>query len=239
MAGGPHGSAQRADGAAAVATRPDEEPGRSVRAARRWFLILAPALAGVLAIVGAVADPSTRTGALFEAYAANPGRGAGEVDGLPPGLRPVDRRRPGARRPRAPPGSWLANVGATLAFLGITTIPGFLLADFYDSAIGQHVGVDGALAIEEAMSGMWALTVMASTGVVGLILCLPVAATAAWWAGLVPWWAPVAATAGIIGGFFVIGANVAGAGVLAAGFVVVSVALARMDRGAWVPAPSA
>lgn len=208
---------------------------------RRWFLILAPALAGVLAIVGAAADPAVDQDgrALFEAYASNPD--AVQVKSMAYHLAyalwtVVALVLAGLVRRR---GSWLANVGATLAFLGITTIPGFLLADFYDSAIGQHVGADGALAIEEAMSGMWALTVMASTGVVGLILCLPVAATAAWWAGLVPWWAPVAATVGIIGGFFVIGANVPGAAVLAGGFVVVSVALARIDRGAWAPTPSA
>ena len=225
------------DAAPRASTRPASPLPPSL-AARRWILILAPALAGVLAIVGAAADPAVdqEGTALFEAYAANPG--AVQVKSMAYHLAyalwtvaalllaGLVRRR----------GSWVANVGATLAFLGITTIPGFLLADFYDSAIGQNFGADGALAIEDSMSGMWALTVMASTGVAGLVLCLPVALAAAWRAGLLPWWATVAATAGIVGGFFLIGANVAGAAVLAAGFVVVSVALARIDRGAWAPA---
>jgi hypothetical protein len=136
-------------------------------------------------------------------------------------------------------GGWTANGGGVLAFLAITTVPGFLLADFYDSAIGQNFGADGALAIEEAMSGMWALTAMASSGVLGLLLCLPVATAAAWRARLVPWWAPAAATAGIVGGFVVVGANVPGAAVMAAGFIVLSVALARIDRAVWAPAPTA
>ena len=221
-------------------TRTDRQLPTSL-AVRRWFLVLAPALAGVLAVVGAAADPAVDQDgrALFEAYAANPD--AIQVKSMAYHLAyslwavtalllaGLVRRR----------GSWPANVGAGLAFLGITTIPGFLLADFYDSAIGQNFGSDGALTVQDSMSGMWALTAMASSGVLGLILCLPVATAAAWRAGLVPWWTPVAATVGIVGGFFLIGANVPGAAVMAAGFVVVSVALARIDREAWAPAPTA
>jgi hypothetical protein len=124
-------------------------------------------------------------------------------------------------------GSWLANVAGVLAFLGITTLPGFLLADFYDSAIGQNFGADGALQVEESMTGMWALAAMGSSGIVGFLLALPLAAAAAWRGGLVPWWAAVAPTVGILAGFVVIGANVPGALVMAAGFVVLSIALAR------------
>jgi hypothetical protein len=210
-------------------------------AGRRWCLVLAPVLAGVLAIVGAAADPAVDQDgrALFEAYAADPD--AVQVKSMAYHLAysfwavaalllaGLVRRR----------GSWLANAGGALAFLAITTIPGFLLADFYDSAIGRQFGADGALAVEESMSDMWALTAMAGSGVAGLILCLPVATAAAWRAGLLPWWTPVAATAGIVGGFFVVGANVPGAAIMAVGFVVVSVALARIDAGAWAPAPTA
>jgi hypothetical protein len=46
--------------------------------------------------------------------------------------------------------------------VAITTVPGFLLADFYDSAIGRQFGADVALGVEESMSGMWALTAMAA-----------------------------------------------------------------------------
>jgi hypothetical protein len=210
-------------------------------AVRRWFLVLAPVLAGVFAIVGAAADPAVdqEGRALFEAYAAD--HDAVQVKSMAYHLAyalwavaalllaGLVRRR----------GSWLANVGAVLAFLGITTIPGFLLADFYDSAIGRQFGADGALAVEESMSGMWALIAMATSGVAGLILCLPVATAAAWRAGLVPWWTPVAATAGIGGGFLLVGANVPGAAIMAAGFAAVAVALARIDATAWDPAQTA
>lgn len=209
--------------------------GSTARAARRWVLVLAPVLAGLCAVAGAAADPGGDQdgAAMYAAYASDPdavqfkslayhfsyalmGAAALMLVGL------VRRR-----------GSWLANVGGVLAWVGISTIPGFLLADFYDSAIGQVYGAEGTVEVNERMEGMWALMFMAGTGGIGLLLGLPVAALAAWRAGLLPWWAPAGVVAGIGGGFMVIGANIAGAGVMTLGFLVLSVALARADRALW------
>ena len=220
--------------------RGDAEAGSSARAARRWFLIAAPTLAGVCAVIGAAADPAVNEegAALYAAYAADPDAvqiksfayhfayglwGAAAIV-----LAGLVRRR----------GSWIANGAGVLAFLGITTMPGFIAADFFDSAAGQVFGTDGAVQVGERAGDMWALVLMASTGALGLLLSLPVAALAAWRAGLIPWWAPVAATAGIAGGFMGVGANVPGALLLTAGFLALSVALVRVDRRAWEPAPS-
>lgn len=215
-------------------TRTDDQVGGSARSARRWFLILAPTLAGVLTIVGAAADPFTGNGAeLYEAYANEPG--ALQVKALAYHfaylfwgvaallLAGLVRRR----------GSWTANVAGVLALLGLTTMPGFVLADFYDSSIGSAFGVAGALEVESRMEGMWALMVLASTGALGLVLALPVALLAAWRAGLLPWWAGAAATAGIVVGFFVLGPTVAAGIALTIGFLVLTVALARMTPAAW------
>jgi hypothetical protein len=214
-------------------------PGSSARAARRWFLVLSPVLAGVLAIAGAAADPYTGDGAaLYEAYANEPetlqfkalsyhfaylfwAAAALLLAGL------VRRR-----------GSWLANAAGVLALLGVSTMPGFILADFYDSSIGQLFGVDGALQVEERMGDMWALIAMASTGALGLVLALPVATLAAWRAGLLPWWAAAAPTAGIVVGFFVLGPTVTAGIALTAGFAVLSVALARMEPAVGDAAPA-
>jgi hypothetical protein len=211
---------------------PPVELGWSARAARHWFLVLAPVLAGLLAIAGAAADPYTGDGpAVYEAYAEEPG--ALQFKALAYHfsylfwgvaallLAGLVRRR----------GSWLANAAGVLALLGITTMPGFILADFYDSSIGQLFGVDGALQVQDRMEGMWALIVLASTGAIGFLLALPVAALAAWRAGLLPWWAGLSATAGILVGFFVLGPTVPAGVALTAGFLVLSVALARMDSG--------
>ena len=215
------------------------EAGSSARAARRWFLVLAPTVAGLCAIAGAMADPYTGDGAaLYEAYANEPG--TLQVKALAYHfsylfwaaaalfLSGLVRRR----------GSWLATVAGVLALLGISTMPGFILADFYDSAIASLFGVEGALQVEERMGGMWALPVLASTGALGLVLALPVATLAAWRAGLLAWWGAAASTAGIVVGFFVLGPTVVAGLVLTAGFLVLSVALARMDTapGDAVPA---
>ncbi len=52
-------------------------------------------------------------------------------------------------------GSWLADVTGVLALLGISTMPGFLIADFYDSAIGREFGVVGALRVRDRTEDMW------------------------------------------------------------------------------------
>jgi hypothetical protein len=201
----------------------------SALAPRRWFLILAPTLAGLLAIVGAAADPAVnQDGAeLVAAYADNPdplqikslayhfAYAFWGVAALMLAL--LVRRR----------GSWLANLAAVLAFLGATSVPGFLVVDFYDSAIGRIFGVEGDAQVQDALGDMWALLLMQVSGIAGLLFCLPVAALAAWRAGVLSWWTPVAVAAGIGGGFMVIGANVPGAVAMTAGFAVLSVGLAR------------
>ncbi len=215
--------------AAPVRSSHDESVGRSARATRHWVLVVAPTLAGLLAIGGAVADPAVdlEGAALYELYAANPGplqwksvlyHFSYAVWGLAALMLVAAVRRRG---------SWLANVAGLLAFLGISSLPGFLLADFYDSAIGQVHGVDGALAVEGSMEGMWGLGVLGLTGIAGFLLCLPVAVLAAWRAGLLRWWAAVAPIAGIAGGMMVLGANVPGWAVTTAGFLVLSLGLAR------------
>lgn len=204
-------------------------PSSRALALRRAVLVAAPVVAGLLAIGGAVADPGVdlEGAAMYELYAAEPDHlqwkavlyhfsyavwGLGALM-----LVAAVRRR----------GSWLANIAGVLAFLGISSIPGFLIVDFYDSAIAQVHGVDGTLAVDEVLQPMWGLQVMAGTGMVGFLLCLPVAALAAWRAGLLRWWGALAPIAGIGLGLMVVGANPAGWGLLTLGFAVLSFGLAR------------
>jgi hypothetical protein len=109
-------------------------------------------------------------------------------------------------------------------------MPGFLIVDFYDSAIGQVFGAEATVQVNERMTGMWGLGVMAGTGTIGFLLCLPVAALAAWRAGLIAWWVALAPTAGIGLGLMVVGANVPGWALTTLGFAVLSVGLARGTR---------
>ncbi|MFD2090761.1 hypothetical protein [Blastococcus deserti] len=207
----------------------DHEVGRSARAVRRWVLIVAPTAAGVLAIGGAIADPAVGLEGreVYELYAANPeplqwksvlyhfsyalwGLAALMLAGL------VRRR-----------GSWPANVAGLLGLLGISSVPGFLMFDFYDSAVGQVHGVDGLLAVNEAMEPMWGVGVMGATGLVGFLLCLPVAVLAAWRAGLLRWWGALTPITGLAVGLMLIGATVPGWAVVTVGYAVLSVDLAR------------
>jgi hypothetical protein len=95
-------------------------------------------------------------------------------------------------------GIWIANVAAFLGWLGISTLPGLLMIDYYDSAIGQVAGVETTLRVQEVMETMWGVPVIVTPGIVGFVFALPLAAVAAWRAGLVKWWAPLAVICGFL-----------------------------------------
>lgn len=217
---------------ATPAAHPRQSRGHS---ARRLFLIAAPVLAGLLIVVGAQADPAPQANGreLYEAYAAD--QAAVQVKAVAYHFGYalwafVPILVAGLVRGR---GVWLANVAGLLALLGISTMPGFILADFYDSAIGQAGGVDMAVQVENVMNGMWGLPVLGGTGTLGFFLAFPLAAAAAWRAGLVSWWAPAAVLGGIFAGFGIFGATVLGGIALTIGFSIFSLALAGIDRRAW------
>lgn len=203
---------------------------RSALAGRRALLVTAPVLAGLLATVGAIADPDASADgrALIEAYAAEPGRV--QIKALAYhfsyamwvpmvfGLVALVRSR----------GSWLANAAGVLGILGVTTMPGFVLVDFLDSAAGRVVGVEAAFRIGEVADEMGALGVMAGTGTIGFILSLPLAAVAAWRAGLLPAWAPASVVVGLLA-FAISGPTWPGTVLMTLAFGVFAVTLARMD----------
>jgi hypothetical protein len=176
---------------AITATRP------SAIAARRWFLVAAPVLAGIFAVVGAYADPAVGLDGrrLYELYAENPG--PLQIKSLAlhwsyafwmiPALLVAAYVR--AR------GAWLANVTALVGFAGVSTLPGLLFIDWYDSAIGQAYGADGAERVSGIIETMWGVPVFTLPGMVGIVLALPLATLTLWRAGRGPWWGPVAAIA--------------------------------------------
>lgn len=204
----------------------------SAQAVRKWAIVLAPVTAGVLAVVGTLADPVPQASGeeLVRAYAENPDRvqiksvayhfsyALWLVTVFP--LVGVVRRR----------GGWLANVAGALAFLGISTIPGFLVADFVDSAMGRIVGPEAAVRVGDLAQQGWGFKVIQVPGLLGFLLALPVAALAAWRAGVLPWWAFVAPTLGIAA-FMGFGATLPGNILLTVAFAVFSLALSKVDFG--------
>jgi hypothetical protein len=95
-------------------------------------------------------------------------------------------------------GAWLANVAAVLAVLGATTLPGFLLTDFYDIAIVDAFGPDGWDRVDEELEDLPGASVLFVSAALGFLLCLPVALFAAWRAALLPLWTPIVVTVGVV-----------------------------------------
>lgn len=200
----------------------------SALSARRWFLIAAPVLAGVFAVVGAYADPAAGlSGAkLYALYAEHPGPLQLKSLGLhwsyafwiAPALLvvPYVRGR----------GAWLANVAGVLGFAGMTTLPGLLFIDWYDSSLGRLYGVDATVAVNERMSQMWGVAAFSAPGLVGFLLALPLAALALWRAGLVRWWAPLSVLLGYAA-FMLSNVLWWGCAITTVCFAVFSLALAR------------
>ena len=187
-------------GVVATDNRPtdDRRPSRAL-ALRRGFLVAAPVLAGLLATVGAVADPAAgiEGDKMLQIYFDNPGRLQFKSLAyhwsyalwIVPAMLivPLVRAR----------GAWLATISGFIGFVGVATMPGLLLADWFDSAIGAAHGLEGHHAVYAAMDGMWGIPVFTTPGIVALFLALPLAMLTLWRAQLARWWGPVAAVAAI------------------------------------------
>jgi hypothetical protein len=164
---------------------------------RRGFLIAAPVLAGVLATVGAVTDPAAgiEGDQMIRIYAENIERLQFKslayhwsyAFWIVPAMLVVPMVR--AR------GAWLATLTGLIGFLGLSTMPGLLMSDFFDSAIAAAHGVEGHRAVYEAMEAAWSIPVFIAPGIVGMFLGLPLAMMTLWRAGLARWWGFAAAVA--------------------------------------------
>jgi len=177
---------------------PERRPSRAL-ALRHGFLVAAPVLAGLLATVAAVADPAAGIAGdkMLEIYFDNPERL--QVKSLAyhwayalwivPAMLivPLVRAR----------GAWLATVTGFVGFVGVATMPGLLLSDWFDSAIGAAHGLAGHHAVTTAMEGMWGIPVFTTPGILGLVLALPLAMATLWRARLTHWWGPAAAVAAL------------------------------------------
>jgi hypothetical protein len=128
-------------------------------------------------------------------------------------------------------GAWLANIGAVLATLGVTTLPGFLLTDFYDIAIYGELGGDAWQQVTDRIEELPGATALFISGFLGHFLCLPVTLFAAWRAGLVALWVPIAMTAALVAAQAIQPFGL-GLVILAAGMVALAYVFSRLD---WRP----
>jgi hypothetical protein len=206
---------------------------------RRLFLIIAPLIAAVLMVAGVFLDPDIdESGAeLAQAYADDPGRT--QLSALSFHFAfimwaPIVFILAGMVRGR---GAWLANVGAILATLGATTLPGFLLVDFYDIAIIDAVGPEGYERIDDELNDLPGAGVLFITGFLGHFLCLPFALFAGWRGRLLPLWTPIVVTVGLVLAQFL--------QPLGSGLLLAAVAMVALSYALWMmdwrrePAPAA
>jgi hypothetical protein len=219
----------------------------SALAFRRHAAIWAPLVSAVLIVVASFLDPDIGASGreLAKEYAENPGRI--QLSALSLRLAFALLIIPAFLliwmvRER---GAWVANVAGVLAVLGMTTLPGFLLTDFYDVAIYGELGGDAWQQVNDRLEELPGATLLFLSAFLGFFLTLPVALLAAWRARLLPWWPALVVSAGAIatqpipGGFGLL--------VLAAALAALTYALHHMDvrvasravRGARQAAPAA
>ena len=137
-----------------------------------------------------------------------------------------------ARLVRRGRGAIVALLASALAILGISTLPGMLIADFYASAGGQLVGPEKMREIEVLSQGGWGGGAIVGPGMVGFLLSLPIAAFAAVRAGYVRWWAPLVVVAGLAS-FTIGGATSGGNAVMTAWFALLGLAILRVPLAAF------
>jgi hypothetical protein len=168
----------------------------SALAFRRHAAVWAPLISAVLIVAAFFLDPDIGASGreLAKEYAENPGRI--QLSALALRLAFALLIIPAfvliwMVRER---GAWLANVAGVLAVLGMTTLPGFLLTDFYDIAIYGELGGDAWQQVDDRLGELPGAAFMFLTAFLGFFLTLPVALLAAWRARLLPWWPALAIT---------------------------------------------
>jgi hypothetical protein len=172
----------------------------SALAFRRQAVIWAPLVSGLLIVAAFFLDPDIGASGreLAQAYAEEPGRIQLSALSLrfafallivPAFWLVASVRERGA---------WLANIAGVFIVLGMTTLPGFLLTDFYDVAIYGELGGDAWDRVDDRLNELPGATFFFATGFFGFFLALPTALLAAWRARFLPWWPAAVLFAGEI-----------------------------------------
>jgi hypothetical protein len=202
---------------------------------RRWAVILAAGISGVIVLISMLVDPApdAEGSELIQAYASND-----RAQGLHTNLihygfalfAPVAYAMVGLVRRR---GVWIANLAGVLAVLGLSTLPGLVLFDYFNVAVEHVAGLDAAVNAENAVEGLPGLAALTAPAFISSILAVPVATLALWRARLVAWWLPLVAGAAFLGPNFLPGPAIVAFSVMAVGTLVVGWALWRIPVVAW------
>jgi hypothetical protein len=203
---------------------------------RRWAVILAAALSGIMVLVSMFIDPVpiAEGRELIRGYAANEGRQGLHTNLIHYGFAlfaPVAYAMVGLVRRR---GAWIANVAGLLAMLGLSTLPGLVLLDYFGVGVEHVAGVEVAFNSQTAAEELPGFTVLMVPAFLTSLLAIPVATLALWRAGLVAWWLPVVTAATFLAPNLLPGWLI-GFSLMAAGMLTVAWALWRIPEDVWHP----
>ena len=203
---------------------------------RRWAVILAAALSGIIVLVSMFADPvpGAEGRELIQGYAVNEGRQGLHTNLIHYGFAlfaPVAYGMVGLVRRR---GGWIANVAGLFAIIGLSTLPGLVLTDYVLVGVEHVAGLDAAVNAEAATEGLPGFTALGVPAILASVLAVAVATLALWRAGLVRWWLPVVAAATFLAPNLLPGWLI-GFSVMAAGMLTVAWALSRIPENVWHP----
>ncbi len=120
---------------------------------RRWAVILAAGLSGVIVLISMLFDPAPDAEGreLIQAYAANDRAQGVHANLIHYGFAlfaPVAYAMVGLVRRR---GTWIANLAGVLAVLGLSTLPGLVFIDYFSVAVEHVAGLEAAVNAEGAV----------------------------------------------------------------------------------------
>jgi hypothetical protein len=195
--------------------------------------------AGVLTLAGMAATPweeETSTAAYLEAIGSAPGQGQIAALLLHFGYLLLVPALFGLFALTRAHGGRLRAIGGFLAVLGLVTLPGLLVVDFYAIALYETLPLDQAVAVEDAAAEQWGAAVLQVTGALPGLIGFTLVLAAAWRARVLP----VAAFALWLAGWVISFAGIGGMAVaMIAGSVVVLAGLGVAARAVLDPAPRA
>jgi len=161
---------------------------------RRYSVLAAPPLAALLMVAGFLLDPDIggSGSSLARSYAAHPGRI--ELSALSFHFAYALLIVPllALALPIRARGGWLANLAILFAVLGLTTLPGLLVTDYYDVAIYGKLGPEAWQTVNDRLQALPGAVFFLATTLIGFVLALPTALLAAFRARLLPWWPALA-----------------------------------------------
>ena len=202
---------------------------------RRWAVILAAGLSGVIVLISIIVEPAPDAEGpeILQAYAANP-----RAQGLHTNLihygfalfAPVAYAMVGLVRRR---GAWIANLAGLLAVLGLSTLAGLVFLDYFDVAVVHAAGLEAAVNTGDAVEKLPGFAALSAPVFISSILAVPIATLALWRAGLVAWWLPLVAAAAFLGPNFLPGPAIFPFSVAAVGMLIVAWALWRIPVTSW------